>query len=39
MGRRDDPVVKSRKGEDWTKITFTPDFERFGMEVGRVYLA
>lgn len=27
-------VTENKKGEEWTKITFKPDFKRFGMENG-----
>ena len=32
MNRKDEPEIKSvSRKEDWTKISFTPDFERFEM--------
>lgn len=33
MGKVSEPkITKNPKGEDWTRITFKPDLERFGME-------
>ena len=31
MGKEGDPVVKNIKGEDFTKITFEPDLDKFNM--------
>jgi DNA gyrase/topoisomerase IV subunit B len=32
MSEKTKPKITSVKGEDYTKITFTPDYQRFGME-------
>lgn len=32
MRKKGKPVIKDSK-EDWTKITFVPDLQKFGMEV------
>ena len=33
MRKKGKPSIKDTSGEDWTKITFVPDLEKFGMEV------
>ena len=32
MEKKDEPIITSYKGEPYTKITFLPDYKRFGLE-------
>ena len=34
MSKMDKPKISAHKGDDYTKVTFKPDFKRFGMENG-----
>ena len=32
MEKKDEPIITSYKGEPYTKITFLPDYKRFGLD-------